>query len=179
MTVTLLFMPISGTPTRCGLRASLTQRLMSPFRQRSHHSEKCGCWPFRAFPHRSLESASITVVPSSWATAVVRRDTQIFPLPVGCKNFVSVFFGGGVGITSKQEPQGWIGQRRDLDNSSSSFYRIPRLLTIVVSLKANCSADRPVVLLPSFVKLRGGTRKIGSKATRFDDRDLDAERSNL
>ena len=92
---------------------------------------------------------------------------------------MSVFLGGRVGITSKQEPQGWIGQRRDLDNSSSSFYRIPRLLTIVVSLKADCRADRPVILLSPFAKLRGGTRKIGSKATRFDDRDFDAERSNL
>src|SRR4051812_28533294 len=109
----------------------------------------------------------------------VRRDTQIFPLPVGRKNFVSVFFGRGVGITPEQEPQGWIGQRRDLDNSSGSFYRIPRLLTIVISLKADCSADCRVVLLPPFPKLRGGTRKIGSKATRFDDRDLYAERSNL
>src|SRR5207302_931541 len=100
------------------------------------------------------------------------RDTQIFPLPVGCKNFVSVLLGGGIGITSKQEPQRWIGQRRDSDNSGGSFAAIPRLLTIVVSLKADCSADRPVVLLPPFAKLCGGTRKIGSKATRFDDLTL-------
>src|SRR5229473_7883003 len=77
-------------------------------------------------------------------------------LSVGCKDLESVFLGGVVGITSKQEPQGWIGQRCDVDKSRCRLYWISRLFTIVVSLKADCSADRPVVLLPPFAKLRGG-----------------------
>src|ERR1700733_4698986 len=41
MTGTALFMHSSDKPTQCGLRASLSQRWMIPFRERSHYSEEC------------------------------------------------------------------------------------------------------------------------------------------
>jgi hypothetical protein len=59
------------------------------------------------------------------------------------------------------------------------FYRVSRLLAIVIALKAGGSADGRVVLRPAFAKLRGGPRKAGSTAARFDDRDLYAERSDF
>ena len=59
------------------------------------------------------------------------------------------------------------------------FYRVSRLLAMVIALKADCSADCRVILGPAFAKLRRGARKVGSKAARFDDRDLYAERSDL
>jgi len=61
----------------------------------------------------------------------------------------------------------------------SRFYRVPWLLAVVSALKADGRADGSIVLRPAFAKLRGGARKVGSKAARFDDRDLYAERSNL
>src|SRR5260370_12364041 len=56
------------------------------------------------------------------------------------------------------------------------FYRVPRLLAIVIALKADCSADGRVILRPTFAKFGGGARKAGSEAARFDDRDVYAER---
>src|SRR5260370_24064071 len=59
------------------------------------------------------------------------------------------------------------------------FYRVPRLLAIVIPLKADCSADGCIVLRPAYAKLRGRARKVGSKAARFDDGDFYAERPDL
>jgi hypothetical protein len=66
-----------------------------------------------------------------------------------------------------------------MDNSRCGFNWVPRLLAIVIALKARRGANRRVVLRPTFAKLSGGTRKVGSKAPRFDDRDLYAERSDF
>jgi len=59
------------------------------------------------------------------------------------------------------------------------FYRVSRLFAIVIALKADCSAYGRVVLRPAFAKVSGGSRKVGSKAARLDDRDLYAERFDL
>src|SRR6266404_6100552 len=66
-----------------------------------------------------------------------------------------------------------------MQNRRCRFCRVSRLLAIVIALKADRCADGRVVLRSAFAKLRGGARKVGSKAARFHDRDLYAERSNL
>jgi hypothetical protein len=40
---------------------------------------------------------------------IVRRDAQVFPLSVGCKNLDRVFFGCVASVTSEQEPKRGVG----------------------------------------------------------------------
>src|ERR1700731_1694262 len=57
--------------------------------------------------------------------------------------------------------------------------RIPRLSPVIASLEANSRTDTGVILWAAFAQLGGGPGKIGAKAARVNDRDFDAERSDL
>jgi hypothetical protein len=83
-----------------------------------------------------------------------------------------MFLGRVVGVASKQLPQRRFGERCDVQQRRCRFRRVPRLLAIVIALKADRSANGRVVLGPAFAKFSRGARKIGTKATRFNDGDL-------
>jgi len=140
-----------GETRECGLAATMVYRL--PLNS-----------PDRTHARRSL---------------VVSRDAQILPLFVESKNLESMLLGSVVSVTSKQQSQWRIGQRCDMQKRRCRFHRVPRLLAIVIPLKADCSADCCIVLRPAYAKLRGRARKVGSKAARFDDGDFYAERPDL
>src|SRR5260370_14155859 len=57
--------------------------------------------------------------------------------------------------------------------------RIPRLCPVIAFLEANGRTDGGVILWAAFTELGGGPGKVCTKAARFKDRDLDAERSDL
>jgi hypothetical protein len=57
--------------------------------------------------------------------------------------------------------------------------RIAWLFPVIASLEADRSADRRVILRVAFTQFGGGTGEVGAKAAGFNDRDLDAERSDL
>jgi hypothetical protein len=50
---------------------------------------------------------------------------------------------------------------------------------VIAFLEANSRTDGGVILWPAFAQLGGGPGKICAKATRFNDRDFNAERSDL
>src|SRR4029077_15006739 len=56
---------------------------------------------------------------------------------------------------------------------------MPRLFPVIASLEANSRTDGGVILWAAFAQLGGGPGKICAKAARFNDRDLDPERSDF
>jgi hypothetical protein len=50
---------------------------------------------------------------------------------------------------------------------------------VIASLEANSRTDGGVIHWAAFAQLGGGPGKICAKAARFNDRDFDAERSDL
>ena len=57
--------------------------------------------------------------------------------------------------------------------------RVSRLSPVIASLEANSRTNGGVILWAAFTELGGGPGKVCTKTARFNDRDLDTERSDF
>src|SRR5260370_38391117 len=68
----------------------------------------------------------------------VRRDAQVLPLSVGFNFREIILFHETDCVAAEQQPERWIVQARDVENSGSRFRGITGLLAVIVALEAGC-----------------------------------------
>src|SRR5258708_32483702 len=82
----------------------------------------------------------------------VRRDAHVLPLSVGFNFREIILFHEMDCVTAEQQPERWIVQARDVENSGSRFRGITGLLAVIVALEAGCLSHGGVLLETPFAQ---------------------------